>query len=439
MNGVSHGFNGKLPYRMADRMYKVNIADVLDAAAILMEDYHRLVRERDFNEALKRVTAVHKLLPEEPEYLKSMAFSCMNLGRLKEGEAYALRSLALDEGYLEAYHMLAHLYGEMKDWEKSGIYGRRALEMLDAGIMSNRQEPVLPPLPERGGRRIIAFSLFGNSSAYIEPAVINAEIAAEVYPGWVCRFYVDESVSEQALARLRGNGAEIVSVSGSEAAWPGTMWRFLALDDEDAAYVLFRDADAVISPREAAAVREWMAGGKRFHTMRDSGSHTELVLAGMWGAVGGAVDDMRGRIERFVAKGYEMRHFADQEFLRRELWPYIRQSVCAHDRLFGFAGGMPFPELPFHEKYQIGMDEASSVMNARLEYPDGTRVVWSLYSRIAPMLNADYSPVVLPQERLVCRYEAVVRNGRISAALPYRYGCGFNEGLTRIGVETVSA
>ena len=44
--------------------------------------------------------------------------------------------------------------------------------------------------------------------------------------------------------------------------WPGTMWRFLAINDPEAEYVIFRDADSVVSPREAEAVSEWIESGR---------------------------------------------------------------------------------------------------------------------------------------------------------------------------------
>ena len=58
---------------------------------------------------------------------------------------------------------------------------------------------------------------------------------------------------------------------------------FSQINDPEAEYVIFRDADSVVSHREAEAVAEWIESGRLFHTMRDSGSHTALILAGMWG------------------------------------------------------------------------------------------------------------------------------------------------------------
>jgi hypothetical protein len=70
------------------------------------------------------------------------------------------------------------------------------------------------------------------------------------------------------------------------------MWRFAAYDDPNVDRVIFRDADSIISTREAGAVEEWVASGQAFHAMRDYGSHTDLLLAGMWGVARGALPPM---------------------------------------------------------------------------------------------------------------------------------------------------
>ena len=66
-------------------------------------------------------------------------------------------------------------------------------------------------------------------------------------------------------------------------ALSGLMWRFLVLDDHEVDRFLIRDADSLISKREVAAIEAWQQSDKRFHLMRDYFSHTELLLAGMWG------------------------------------------------------------------------------------------------------------------------------------------------------------
>ena len=48
-----------------------------------------------------------------------------------------------------------------------------------------------------------------------------------------------------------------------------------------------RDADSRVSPREAAAVAEWVRSGVAAHVMRDHPNHQFVMNSGMWGAVGG--------------------------------------------------------------------------------------------------------------------------------------------------------
>ena len=82
------------------------------------------------------------------------------------------------------------------------------------------------------------------------------------------------------------------------------------------------------------------------------------------GAKAGAVPDMEARIQRFIDKGYDSRHFADQDFLAEELWGYIRQDVFAHDRVFNFCDAKPFPGA-FYSNYQIAHCEGASNFDER--------------------------------------------------------------------------
>lgn len=400
--------------------------------------FKKAMAENRFADAMNEALRAHKLIPQAVAPLSDAATAAVKGGMWEACIRYADKALQRNPEHINSLDALAHAYGGLKDWANCGKYGLKALQLRDRhSVAAHPVPPELGISEAKGeGKKIIAFSLFGASSEYLEPAVMNTELAADIYPGWVCRFYVDGSVPETALQRLRDNGAEIVRVEAELENWPGTMWRFLALDDPDAAWVIFRDADSVISWREADAVNEWLQSGRLFHTLRDAGSHTELVLAGLWGAAAGAVPDMRGKIQAYVAVGVSSRHFADQLFLREQIWPYIRQSLCAHDRLFGFMDALPLPEGEGFDdfRFHIGCNEGNSHIRAAVNYPDGTKVRWALYSKIKPLPNRDYS-FNHGEERLVCRYEATVQNGAVSAYLPRRYTHAFSDGLSRITVE----
>ena len=70
---------------------------------------------------------------------------------------------------------------------------------------------------------------------------------------------------------------------------------------------------------------------------------------------------------------------------------------------------------------------------AALAMPDGTRVLWRLFSRVAPLVNEDYS-YNLQNEREICAYETTVQNGQIGGLIPRRYSQGVAQGLSRVTV-----
>ena len=58
------------------------------------------------------------------------------------------------------------------------------------------------------------------------------------------------------------------------------LWRFLPVLDPNVAVMLSRDADSLVSEREADAVNEWIKSGTSLHVMRDHGLHCISMLAG---------------------------------------------------------------------------------------------------------------------------------------------------------------
>lgn len=290
--------------------------------------YHSFIEEENYEEALKRAEILCLLNPQSVEYHHKVAYAYLKQLKWEKAIEAEMKTLELDSTYIPALDLLAHAYGALDNWEKTGFYGHQALVLKDKAIPDLEHEIIPTPAP-KNGKRIISFSLFGNNSKYIEPAVLNTQLAPVLFPGWTCRFYVDDSVSAEAIQRFRNNGAEVIKVGAPLDNWPGTMWRFLAINDPEVEYVIFRDADSIICYRDAAAVSEWIKSGTLFHTIRDSGSHTALILAGMWGAKGGAVPDMQERIQNFVDEGYPSRHFADQDFLEKNCGP-ISVRICLH-------------------------------------------------------------------------------------------------------------
>jgi hypothetical protein len=287
-----------------------------------------------------------------------------------------------------------------------------------------------PPSTQTREHNIIAFSLFGGDSKYCEPAVLNVQEQPRIYPHWVCRFYVDNSVPEQVIARLVKGGAQIVPVRGPALQWPGAMWRFLALDDPLAHRILFRDADSVISRREAGAVEQWLTSGKRFHMMRDAGSHTELIMAGLWGAVAGSLPPLHQLMQRFMSAPLASQHYADQLFLRQYVWPYARASLMQHDSVFGFMDGVPFPDGARPQDFCVGDAEGATLLTVAINKPDGSKITWEIH-RVEQLGDGQ------TRNELVCSYPSTAQNGAVKMYMPQRYVQWLQQKTAHLGFITV--
>jgi tetratricopeptide (TPR) repeat protein len=387
----------------------------------------------DFHLALKACLQACKVQPRLAEAWIDACVNAIKLERWADAITYANQALALNASSLALFDGLSHAHGALKQWPQVRQYGLQALELRQ--VQFARQPPLplppLRPLPEapnaaNRARNVIAFSLFGGDSKYCESAVLNATEQASIYPHWTCRFYLDDSVPTAIVQRLQGAGAEVVQVDAATRQWPGPMWRFMALSDPSLDRVLLRDADSVISLREARAVAQWVASDKYFHAMRDSASHTELLLAGLWGAVPSALPDIAQLLAGFAAQPITNQHFADQFFLREWVWPYARLSLLQHDSLFGFRDPLPFPDGPPPADFHVGYAEGSPYFSLPTPLPDGTAVDWSFYQ---------LHPTHPQQARIrLCSYPAQVERGQVRAHLPARYAklIESGEGLVRL-------
>lgn len=380
----------------------------------------------EFESALKCVLAFLQRAPKNAEAWADAATTCIMLTRWAEAIKYANNALKLSPHHLAALDALAHAHCDLQQWEQAKYYGNLALSIRD----QRYAKPPVVSMPDEMNmdtsqwkRKVIAFSLFGNQAKYCECAILNCIERPNIYPDWECLFYVDSTVSSDVIERLQQHGGQVVRVSAQHEGWPGPMWRFLAYDLSDVGRVIFRDCDSIITSREAQAVNEWVLSGKKFHMMRDYGSHTELILAGLWGVCKGALPAMQDLITSFLQNPVESTHFADQFFLREYVWPYARQDIMQHDSIFGFLGGQAFPHTEREGNFHIGCNEATPYFEASVDAQDGAVITWQL-------IDTSVAP-----EQLVCAYPATVRNKKIGSHLPSRYSKRLNGGgmIIRLG------
>lgn len=399
---------------------------------LLIDAAHRRAKslhaQRRFGEALQACLQATRLHPTLAPAWIDAAVNCIRLERWQDAIRYGERAKACGGEGFALHDALSHAHGALRQWAEVRHHGLRALTLRDQRFGGAVPVPHalprdLPPPPCARTRdhNIISFSLFGGDSKYCETAVINALEQPAIYSHWCCRFYVDESVPTSVHDRLLGAGAQVRMVDADLKKWPGPMWRFAALSEPGVHRVLFRDADSVISAREAEAVSEWLASGRRFHAMRDCGTHTELLLAGLWGAVAGSLP-MEELLRLFFRTTVDSQHFADQFFLRQFVWPYARQSLLQHDSMFGFLDARPFPGGPMPPDFHVGYSEGSPFFRASSALRDGTRVIWRLRF------------MGLHEDTTVCTYPAIVLGGEVRAHLPARYAKWLDEGCANIDI-----
>lgn len=429
----AHLIKGKRPIKRPQAQIKAKSTNNNVQLAAAQSDFRKALNAEDYQAALVATQTAHRLAPNIIAPLSDMATVYIKLEDWENAIAAAHKALKINPNHINSLDVLSHAYGAKRDWDNVAIYGKRALMLRDEKITDTPALSTPFVQQDSNKQNIIAFSLFGDSSAYIEPAVLNAQLVTQIYPNWQCRFYVDDSVPDWAIDRLSHAHSHVIKITDEHKNLPKTMWRFLAMDDESVGYVLFRDADSVISRREARAVSEWIASGKSFHTIRDSGSHTELILAGLWAAKAGVVPDMATKMHDYANNHTEHRH-SDQFFLRDCIWAYVRQDLYASDRLFGFGDTHPLSEVGFdYDKTHIGCDEGGSLFTLTSKQLNaGDWVVWRLHSRIDPYLNDDLSYNLI-DERLICSYKAQINQAHtLTGRIPRVYARGIPTGDTRI-------
>ncbi len=119
-------------------------------------------------------------------------------------------------------------------------------------------------------------------------------------------------------------------------------WRFQVANHKDIGYFLVRDVDSVFSIREVNAVEEWLNSGKWFHVIRDWWTHTDLMLAGLWGGVANVLPNINELLQNYSSTAVVTPNI-DQWFLRDRIWRYVKTSCLVHARCFKNKGSRPIP------------------------------------------------------------------------------------------------
>lgn len=173
--------------------------------------------------------------------------------------------------------------------------------------------------------KVISFSLFGKNPKYLIGAVENCRRIATVLPEWQPLFYCGESVPLRVRNEIEQLGGQVV-LTDKEETQSATLWRIAAVLSPEVEVCILRDADSLISSREASLVTRWAETDKEIHVIRDHPEHIWHMPAGLVGLrrtprVVSAVEDR-------LRKPYHPYYGVDADFLYLHLWR--NRSITRH-------------------------------------------------------------------------------------------------------------
>jgi tetratricopeptide (TPR) repeat protein len=292
-----------------------------------------------------------RLHPEAPQLHENRGVLLLATGDNGGAMKASLRALECGSQSPNTHDCLADAASRIGRLDLSVEYGRAALEAKDRmfgayPVLATLPRTAPPPFnPHNRAENIISYCLWGTSDRYFAPLAENLKLLDHLFPAWTIRVHLDASVPAAFRADLHNRGAQIVEYE-LPPGMPGhrrLLWRFTVLGDPTIRRFLIRDADSLLTVKERVAVDAWLASGYHFHTMRDYYTHTDLLLAGMWGGVGGILPNVDTLFTHRRGWRTEGDHI-DQDLLSETVWPSIRGRCLIHDSIFtGCLGSVPFP------------------------------------------------------------------------------------------------
>lgn len=319
----------------------------------------------DWDTAARCLLQQHASDPSHDEVLLNLAVCLSRSGQSVQAITHAQHYLQRRPDVAVAWDVLANSFRAENRLSEASDAGTHALSLKDQQCPSAATHRRMGT-PSTTGRNVIAFSLWGQQANYLWGALDNLLAAPRLYPGWQVRIYHDDSVPLPVQALLRELGADLRLQPGAQTTRQKLCWRFHVANDPTVHRFLVRDIDSVLHARERAAVDAWIESGKTFHAMRDWWTHTDLMLAGMWGGIAGVLPPITELLAGYRPVTMETPN-VDQWFLRDVVWPLLRGDCLVHDRCFTMPGSHPWPTPTPPGTEHVGQDEHATDPQAQAE------------------------------------------------------------------------
>lgn len=336
---------------------------------LVLQLVYYLCQGNDWRAAAQFLLIQHASEPAHDEVLLNLTICLSRSGQHELAVQHARTYVQRHPDEPIAWDVLTnslHACGQLQEARRTGT---RALELKDRQALSTWPGTVITadcsPVPA-DQHDVIAFSLWGHQPTYLRGALDNLLAAPRLYPGWQVRIYLDDSVPPDWQALLRELGADLRLQPAGQITRQKLCWRFHVANDPGVHRFLVRDIDSVLTARERAAVDAWIASGRSFHVMRDWWTHTDLMLAGMWGGLAGRLPSIAELLATYRPAAMETPN-VDQWFLRDRVWPLLRDDCLVHDRCFRMAGAQPWPTPDPPGTEHVGQDECAANPQAQAE------------------------------------------------------------------------
>ena len=306
---------------------------------------------RQYAEGIATLREGCALYPDHAPMRENLGVFLLDAGDPGGAVEESLRAIALGSDSPNVHDCLCDAYSQIGRLDESVIAGRAALEAKDRKFGVRAPLVTLPaglPPPfnwNNPQENVIAYCLWGDEPRYLVPLAENVRIVAHLFPGWTIRLYHDATVPQPYLLDLAGRGVQLrtMVLPPNVPVHRKLLWRFEVISDPTVRRFLIRDADSLLTVKERVAVDAWLQSRYWFHAMRDWYTHTDLLLAGMWGGVGNVLPGTARLMQSYTAWRVENNH-VDQDVLSETVWPTIRGQCLIHDSVFtGCLGSVPFP------------------------------------------------------------------------------------------------
>jgi tetratricopeptide (TPR) repeat protein len=353
----------------------LNAATDKKPKGLLIQLSYYLFLLKDYTGASHILKSAHKLYPEDDKLLLNLGISLSRNQKYKESIHYISQYLKNNKKDFTGWDSLASSYYHLSNYDKSTKAGNNSLLLKDRLYSEPDNTWLLPKTPiselTKNKKKVIAFSLWGNEKRYIFGALRNLLLAYDLYPDWELWFYTDSSVSSGFHDVIKQLGGKIILQTENQSQREKLCWRFAVANDDTVGYFLVRDVDSVFSIRECNAVQEWLNSDKHFHIIRDWWTHTDLILAGLWGGVAGILPNMKTLLNNYSPNSVTTSNI-DQWFLRDCIWRYIKTSSLIHDRCFSDGRSLPVPGPLPEGNFHIGSCE----FHQRPEFQEKILAAW---------------------------------------------------------------